>query len=86
MKNKIVIGIDQSYKDTGISISMNGKIKMAKHVYLEKCKNNSERRSMLQKRLFDIFSSVHLLKEDYDSDVIVIIEIFIFYSVISSML
>ena len=45
MKNKIVIGIDQSYKDTGISISMNGKIRMAKHVYLEKCKNNSERRS-----------------------------------------
>ena len=74
MKNKIVIGIDQSYKDTGISISMNGKLKMAKHVYLEKCKNNSERRSMLQKRLFDIFSSVHLLKEDYDADVIVIIE------------
>ena len=74
MKNKIVIGIDQSYKDTGISISMNGKLKMAKHVYLEKCKNNSERRVMLQKRLFDIFSSVHLLKEDYDADVIVIIE------------
>ena len=74
MKNKIVIGIDQSYKDTVISISMNGKIRMAKHVYLEKCKNNSERRSMLQKRLFDIFSSVHLLKEDYDADVVVIIE------------
>lgn len=74
MRNKIVIGIDQSYKDTGISISMNGKIKMAKHVYLEKCKNNSERRGMLQKRLFDIFSSVHLLKEDYDAEVIVIIE------------
>lgn len=74
MKNKIVIGIDQSYKDTGISISMNGKLKMAKHVYLEKCKNNSERRGMLQKRLFDIFSSVHLLKEDYDAEVIVIIE------------
>lgn len=74
MKNKIVIGIDQSYKDTGISISMNSKLKMAKHVYLEKCKNNSERRGMLQKRLFDIFSSVHLLKEDYDAEVIVIIE------------
>lgn len=74
MKNKIVIGIDQSYKDTGISISFNGKLKMAKGIPLEKYKNNSERRTNLQKRLFDIFSSVYLLKSDYDAEVIVIIE------------
>lgn len=74
MKNKIVIGIDQSYKDTGISISFNGKLKMAKDILLEKYKNNSERRTNLQKRLFDIFSSVEILKNDYDAEVIVIIE------------
>lgn len=74
MKNVIVIGIDQSYKDTGISICFNGKIKMAKNVPLEKFQNNSERRTILQKRLFNVFSSVHVLKEDYNADVIVIIE------------
>ena len=74
MRNKIVIGIDQSYKDTGISISFNGKLKMAKDILLEKYKNNSERRTNLQKRLFDIFSSVEILKNDYDAEVIVIIE------------
>lgn len=74
MRNKIVIGIDQSYKDTGISISFNGKLKMAKDILLEKYKNNSERRTNLKKRLFDIFSSVEILKNDYDAEVIVIIE------------
>lgn len=74
MRNKIVIGIDQSYKDTGVSISFNGKLKMAKDIKLEPLKNNSEKRTTLQRRLFDIFSSVHLLQRDYDAEVIVIIE------------
>lgn len=74
MRNKIVIGIDQSYKDTGVSISFNGELKMAKDIKLEHLKNNSERRTTLQGRLFDIFSSVHLLQGDYDAEVIVIIE------------
>ncbi len=74
MKNKIVIGIDQSYKDTGISVSYNNKLKTASHLCLEKYKSNSEKRKELQKRLFNVFSTVHILSKDKDADVIVIIE------------
>lgn len=73
-RNKIVIGIDQSYQDTGISIAFNGKIKMISHKYLKNLESNCVKRSELQKRLFDVFSSVSLLKRDYDAEVIVIIE------------
>lgn len=73
-KNIIVIGIDQSYKDTGISVCYNGKIKMAKSIPLEKLKNNTERRYELQKQLHKIMSSVHILKNDYNAEVIVIME------------
>lgn len=74
MKNKIIIGIDQSYKDTGISVSFNNKLKSASHVYLEKYKSNSEKRFTLQKRLFDVFSSIDVMQRVYNAEVVVIIE------------
>ena len=73
-ENKIVIGIDQSYQDTGISIAFNGKIKMISHKYLKDLKTNCEKREVLQKRLFDVFSSVHQLQKEYNAVVVVIIE------------
>lgn len=57
-KNKIVIGIDQSYSDTGISVAYNGKIKVITNVYLKPYKSNTERRRALYKRLNDIFNNV----------------------------
>lgn len=51
---KIVIGIDQSYKNTGISISADGKLKKVTSLFLEKCKCNSEKRMLLKKRLTEI--------------------------------
>lgn len=74
MRNKIVIGIDQSYKDTGVSISFNGNLKMAKDIKLEHFKNNSERRNFLKERLLIIFSHVEILSFKHNAEVIVIIE------------
>ena len=51
---KIVIGVDQSYKNTGISISADGKLKKVTSLFLEKCKCNSEKRMLLKKRLTEI--------------------------------
>lgn len=42
--NHVVIGIDQSYKDTGIAIACNGKIKAVEHFPLNRLENNTERR------------------------------------------
>lgn len=42
--NHVVIGIDQSYKDTGIAIACNGKIKAVAHLSLSRLENNTERR------------------------------------------
>lgn len=48
---KVVIGIDQSYSNTGISIAADGKLKKVKSIQLEKYKTNSEKRRALAKTL-----------------------------------
>lgn len=55
---KVVIGIDQSYKNTGISIVADGEIKKVRSIQLEHYKSNSERRRALQKALDGLLSSV----------------------------
>lgn len=45
--NKVVIGIDQSYNNTGISIVADGKIVKVRSVRLEKYKSNSDKRRAL---------------------------------------
>lgn len=50
-KDKIVIGIDQSYTRTGITVLKNGKIHLIKSVNFEGCKTNTEKRNMLHKEL-----------------------------------
>lgn len=74
MGNRIVIGIDQSYADTGIAISYNGKLKSATHCMLDYLKTNTDRRNRLYLRLKEIFQKADRLKGKYQSDVIVIIE------------
>jgi len=73
-KNKIVIGIDQSYQDTGISISYNGKLKKATHQYLKDLDNNSLRRMQLELKLMDVIDKAILLGKKHNAEIIVIIE------------
>lgn len=56
--NKVVIGIDQSYKNTGISIAADGEIRKVRSLQLEHYKSNSERRRALRKTLNGLLSSV----------------------------
>lgn len=51
---KIVIGVDQSYQDTGISICCDGELKRVSHVKLSVYKNNTERRKVLSETLLDV--------------------------------
>lgn len=49
--NIISIGIDQSYQNTGVSISADGKLLLVRSIHLDKYKNNSERRKHLREYL-----------------------------------
>ena len=51
MYNTIVVGIDQSYNNTGISISADGVLKVVKSLDLSKYNSNSEKRMALKKKL-----------------------------------
>lgn len=51
MYNTIVIGVDQSYSNTGISISADGVLKVVKSLDLSKYSSNSEKRMALKKKL-----------------------------------
>ncbi|MBO7695398.1 MAG: hypothetical protein J6T10_22465 [Methanobrevibacter sp.] len=74
MTNKIVIGIDQSYKDTGISVSYNGKLMSATHCYTENLKSNSKKRECLRNKLLDVFSKIKNISINKNANVIIIIE------------
>lgn len=73
-ENKIIIGIDQSYQDTGISIGLNGKIKVAKDIELHSLKNNSLRRGYLWGELKGLFKFAYDKSIQYDASVTVLIE------------
>lgn len=56
--DKIVIGIDQSYKNCGITVAADGQIKKVTSLPLERFKSNSERRAALRDRLDKILGSI----------------------------
>lgn len=58
MYHKIIIGIDQSYKNTGITIIADGEIKIVRSKELTKYENNSERRRALRQTLDGLLRSV----------------------------
>lgn len=58
MYQKVIIGIDQSYKNTGISIIADGKIKKVTSKDLTVYKTNTERRRALRKTLDGLLKSV----------------------------
>lgn len=68
--NKIIIGIDESYKRTGISIVGNDKIILINSIDFSKYKNNSEKRKRLRKSLNNLFEKAKNLSDN----IIVIIE------------
>lgn len=49
--DKVIIGIDQSYNNTGISIAADGKLIKVRSLFLDKYKSNSERRRALANTL-----------------------------------
>ena len=55
---KVIIGIDQSYNNTGISIAADGKLKKVKSLPLDKYESNSDRRRALAETLDGLLSSV----------------------------
>ena len=72
---KIIIGIDQSYKNTGVSISaqlFSGEIKLLKvsSIYLEGYVSNSAKREYLTSRLKKILEKVY----NKSGDIVCIIE------------
>lgn len=66
---KIIVGIDESYKRTGLSIVANNKIKQITSISFDKCKNNSEKRKVLRDKLEDLFAK--LAKKSNDITVII---------------
>ena len=56
--DKVVIGIDQSYKNTGISIAADGELKKVRSLQLNDLKSNSDRRRALKNTLDGLLSSV----------------------------
>ena len=70
MYKKIVIGIDQSYKNTGVSVFADKEMKSISSIHLEKYKSNSERRTILYKRLDNIVQRLSMKS----SEIVIIIE------------
>lgn len=56
---KVVVGIDQSYNNTGISIAADGKLLKVKSLFLDKYKLNSEKRRALAETLHGLLKAVY---------------------------
>ncbi len=56
--SKIVIGIDQSYSNTGISIAADGKLLKVRSIQLDSYKSNSDKRRVLSETLDSLLRSV----------------------------
>lgn len=72
MKNKVVIGIDQSYTRTGITVLCNKELFEMYSLDFEECKTNTERRECLSYQLYDILCGV--CKEVVPDEMIIITE------------
>lgn len=70
MYKKIVIGIDQSYKNTGVSVFADKEMKSISSIHLEKYKSNSKRRTILYKKLDNLIQRLCMKS----SELVIIIE------------
>lgn len=64
--NKIVIGIDQSYADSGITVAFNGKVKSVSDCKPKSTATNTEVRNQLRRKLVKVFSTMQ--KKQYDME------------------
>lgn len=55
---QLSIGIDQSYKNCGVSISADGQLLKVTHVKLEQCKTNTDRRRLLKAYLDNMLKAI----------------------------
>lgn len=55
---QLSIGIDQSYKNCGISISADGQLLKVTHIKLEQCKSNTNRRRLLKAYLDNMLKAI----------------------------
>ena len=72
--NKIVIGIDQSSKNTGISIAVDNKLMNISSIRLEALKSNCDRRNELRYRINRLFKKMALKSKIKDCELVIIIE------------
>lgn len=61
---KIFIGIDQSYKNTGVSISADGELLKVTSLNLEHYKTNSDKRKTLRKYLNNMLKTITTKSDD----------------------
>lgn len=61
---KIFIGIDQSYKNTGVSISADGELLKVTSLKLEHYKTNSDKRKALRKYLNNMLKTITTKSDD----------------------
>lgn len=66
---EVIIGLDQSYKNTGTTIICDKKIKQIKSIYLDKLASNSERRRVLGEKLDGL---LRLVVEKSDKQICII--------------
>ena len=69
---KCIIGLDQSYKRTGISIAVNGKLKKVSSINFQHVKTKTEKRLLLAKTLEKAIKSC--LKKYPPEDIAIICE------------
>ena len=55
---QLSIGIDQSYKNCGISISADGQLLKVTHIRLEQCRTNTDRRRLLKAYLDNMLKAI----------------------------
>jgi len=71
---KIVIGIDQSYNNSGISIAVDNELKSVTSLWLNKAQDNTEKRNMLIRKLTDVFNKMSLKRDSEGCKLICIVE------------
>lgn len=73
MNKQAVIGLDQSYTDTGIAIGVNGRIRAAKSIPLEKLGSDTLKRNSV---IDGLYSAIELCRKNgiFDCDISVYIE------------
>ncbi len=55
---QLSIGIDQSYKNCGVSISADGQLLKITHIKLEQCRTNTDRRRLLKAYLDNMLKAI----------------------------